>query len=98
MNTPADDRTSIDNLVAAMGLQSSEFESRKNFAQFTNEDAQILKEISAPVRQQSIGVDQVATAMNEINNVTQQFLSSANQIKVAVAGLSIEVKKLRDKD
>jgi hypothetical protein len=50
MNTPANDRASVDNLVAAMGLESSEFESRKNFAQFTDEDAQILKEIAPTVR------------------------------------------------
>ncbi|MBT6218114.1 MAG: globin-coupled sensor protein, partial [Rhodospirillaceae bacterium] len=50
MNSPGNDQTSVDKLVAAMGLKSSEFEARKDFAQFTDEDARILKEIAPTVR------------------------------------------------
>jgi methyl-accepting chemotaxis protein len=55
------------------------------------------QQIVAAVRQEAAGIDQVSTAMGEINKVTQQFVSSARQTQDAaaeIAHLSGQMKEI----
>jgi methyl-accepting chemotaxis protein len=46
------------------------------------------QQIVVAIRQEAAGVDQVSTAMGEINKVTQQFVSSARQTQDAAAEIA----------
>jgi methyl-accepting chemotaxis protein len=60
------------------------------------ETAMASQQISAVVRQQFIGLEQVTAAMREINKVTSQFVSSAQQSKESSADLRRVAERLRE--
>ncbi|MDD2776452.1 MAG: methyl-accepting chemotaxis protein [Gallionella sp.] len=60
------------------------------------ETAVYSQQISAVVKQQFLGLEQVSNAMKDINNVTIQFVSSAQQSKESSAGISKVADRLRD--
>ena len=60
------------------------------------ETAMASQQITAVVRQGFIGLEQVTMAMKEINNVTAQFVSSAQQSKSSSADLRRVAERLRD--
>lgn len=54
------------------------------------------KQIVTAVQEESTGVDQVVISIREIDKVTQQFSTSAEQTKQATYGLSQVAKQLKD--
>ncbi len=60
------------------------------------ETAMASQQITAVVRQGFIGLEQVTMAMKEINKVTAQFVSSAQQSKDSSADLRKVAERLRD--
>ncbi len=60
------------------------------------ETAIVSQQIGAVVKQQSIGLEQVTNAMKDINKVTTQFVTSAQQSRSSAAGISDVADKLRD--
>jgi methyl-accepting chemotaxis protein len=52
--------------------------------------------ISAVVKQQFMGLEQVTSAMKDINKVTTQFVNSTQQSKVSSVGISKVADRLRD--
>ncbi|MDD2774855.1 MAG: methyl-accepting chemotaxis protein [Gallionella sp.] len=60
------------------------------------ETAVASQQISAVVKQQFIGLEQVTNAMKDINKVTTQFVSSTQQSKESSAGISKVADRLRD--
>lgn len=71
-------------------------ESMVQLSEVIRETALASQQIVAAVRQESIGIDQVALAMNEINKVTAQFVSSAQQSKESSAELRKVAERLRE--
>ena len=57
--------------------------------------AQAATQISALARQQSVGMDQIAQAMREINQATLQFVAGAGQSQAAAEGLTGIAHQLR---
>jgi methyl-accepting chemotaxis protein len=68
----------------------------KKLGEVVRETSIVSQQISAVVRQQFIGLEQVTSAMKEINKVTTQFVSSTQQSKESSAGLSQVAERLRD--
>ncbi|MFY9259483.1 MAG: hypothetical protein WAO71_03140, partial [Gallionella sp.] len=54
------------------------------------------QQITAVVKQQFMGLEQVTNAMKDINNVTMQFVSSTQQSQASSAGISKVADRLRD--
>ena len=54
------------------------------------------QQITAVVKQQFLGLEQVTTAMKDINKVTTQFVSSTQQSKESVSGISKVADQLKD--
>ncbi|MFY9261074.1 MAG: methyl-accepting chemotaxis protein [Gallionella sp.] len=60
------------------------------------ETATASHQISAVVKQQFMGLEQVTKAMKDINKVTTQFVSSTQQSQASSAGISKVADRLRD--
>ncbi|MDD4964603.1 MAG: methyl-accepting chemotaxis protein [Gallionella sp.] len=60
------------------------------------ETATASHQISAVVKQQFMGLEQVTSAMKDINKVTTQFVNSTQQSKVSSVGISKVADRLRD--
>ncbi|MDD4958262.1 MAG: methyl-accepting chemotaxis protein, partial [Gallionella sp.] len=60
------------------------------------ETATVSHQISAVVKQQFMGLEQVTSAMKDINKVTTQFVNSTQQSKVSSVGISKVADRLRD--
>ncbi len=54
------------------------------------------QQIVAAVRQETVGIEQVAIAMNEINKVTSQFVTGTQQSKQVSSELGVVAARLRD--
>jgi methyl-accepting chemotaxis protein len=54
------------------------------------------QQITAVVKQQFLGLEQVANAMKDINNVTTQFVVNTQQSKIASEDISKVVWKLHE--
>lgn len=54
------------------------------------------QQIVAAVRQEAVGIEQVALAMGEINKVTSQFVTSTQQSKQVSNDLGVVTARLRD--
>lgn len=54
------------------------------------------QQIVAAVRQEAVGIEQVAIAMNEINKVTSQFVTGTQQSKQVSSDLGVVAARLRD--
>ena len=68
----------------------------RQLGEVVRETSIVSQQISAVVRQQFIGLEQVTSAMKEINTVTSQFVSSTQQSKESSAGLSLVAERLRN--
>ncbi|MDD4964838.1 MAG: methyl-accepting chemotaxis protein [Gallionella sp.] len=68
----------------------------RQLSEVVRETAVYSQQISAVVKQQFLGLEQVSNAMRDINNVTMQFVSSAQQSKESSAGISKVADRLRD--
>ena len=53
------------------------------------------QQISASIRQQTLGIGQVTDAMGDINKVTTQFVTTSSQIKRSVEDLTTYVDRLK---
>ncbi len=58
--------------------------------------AELVTEISAASREQALGIEQINTAMNEMDRVTQQVAASAEQSAAASEELSAQTETMRD--
>ena len=58
--------------------------------------AELVTEISAASREQALGIEQINTAMNEMDRVTQQVASSAEQSAAASEELSAQTETMRE--
>lgn len=54
------------------------------------------QQIVAAVRQEAVGIEQVAIAMSEINKVTSQFVTGTQQSKQVASDLGVVAERLRD--
>jgi len=70
--------------------------SMRALGEVINDTATASQQIVAAVRQEAAGIDQVNTAMSEINKVTQQFVSSASQTKNAADNLTELAGQMQD--
>ena len=68
----------------------------KQLSEVVRETAKVSMQISAVVKQQFIGLEQVTNAMKDINKVTTQFMMSTEQSKQSLAELSKVEKSLRE--
>ena len=68
----------------------------RQLSEVVRETAVYSQQISAVVKQQFIGLEQVTNAMKDINKVTMQFVSSTQQSKESTAGISKVADRLRD--
>ena len=68
----------------------------KQLGEVVRETSMVSQQIAAVVKQQFIGLEQVTTAMKDINKVTAQFVSSTQQSKLSLADLSQVEKCLRE--
>ncbi len=58
--------------------------------------ADLVTEISAASREQALGIEQINTAMNEMDRVTQQVAASAEQSAAASEELSAQTETMRE--
>ncbi|MDD4928410.1 MAG: protoglobin domain-containing protein [Gallionella sp.] len=68
----------------------------RKLGEVVRETAIASQQISAVVRQKFIGIEQVTLAMKEINKVTAQFVTTAQQSKQSSADLRRVAERLRD--
>ena len=68
----------------------------KQLGEVVRETAMVSQQISAVAKQQFIGLEQVTTAMKDINKVTTQFVVSTQQSKASTVGISHVADGLRD--
>lgn len=68
----------------------------QQLGEVVRETAMASQQITAVVRQGFIGLEQVTQAMKEINKVTAQFVTSAQQSKESSADLHKVAERLRD--
>lgn len=68
----------------------------KELGEVVRETAMASQQIAAVVRQKFIGIEQVTVAMKEINKVTAQFVTSAQQSKDSSADLRKVAERLSD--
>ena len=59
------------------------------------DNAMSAKQIVAAVRQETVGVEQISTAMGEINSVTSQFVSASRQTTAAADELTDQAAQLQ---
>lgn len=67
----------------------------RELSEVVRETSLASQQIVAAVRQEAAGIDQVTMAMSEINKLTSQFVTSAQQSKVAASDLTSVAGKLR---
>ena len=60
------------------------------------ETAQAAKAIAASAHEQSIGMDQIAQAMGDINQMTTQFMAGAQQSQGAAEGVRGLAERLQE--
>ena len=68
----------------------------KQLGAVVRETALVSQQIAAVVKQKFIGLEQVTTAMKDINKVTAQFVVSTQQSKASTVGISHVADGLRD--
>ena len=68
----------------------------KQLGAVVRETALVSQQIAAVVKQKFIGLEQVTTAMKDINKVTAQFVVSTQQSKASTVGISRVADQLRD--
>lgn len=67
----------------------------KSLGAMIHETLRATQQIEAAIRQESIGIGQITTSMNEINKVTNTFVESVNQTVEAIENLAHIVSNLK---
>ena len=81
---------------AGVGLVQRTGSVMQQLSEVIRETSIASQQIVAAVRQEAVGIDQVSQAMAEINKVTAQFVSSAQQSKASTVELRSVAARLRD--
>lgn len=81
---------------AGVGLVERTGTVMQKLSEVIRETSIASQQIVAAVRQEAVGIDQVSQAMAEINKVTAQFVSSAQQSKASTVELRNVASRLRD--
>lgn len=68
----------------------------QSLRQVIHETTMACQQIVAAVRQESVGIKQINTGMDEINQVTNSFVASSKQTNEAISNLLTIAKKLKD--
>ena len=71
-------------------------EAMRQLSEVIRETSLASQQIVAAVRQEAVGIDQVALAMSEINKVTSQFVTSAQQSKASSGEFRNVAERLRE--
>ena len=72
-------------------------EAVRRLSEVIEETGTASQQIVAAVRQEAAGIDQIATAMSEINKVTHQFVASTRQSSEATTHLAAIASQLSEK-
>lgn len=78
------------------GLVEQTGEIFRNLSDVIHETTLASQQIEAAVRQESVGIEQITSGMNEINQVTASFVDSVKQTTEAIANLSEIAKNLKE--
>lgn len=80
---------------AGVVLVEKSGEMMKQLSEVIDETVRASRQIVAAVQQEVIGIDQVSNAMNEINKVTSQFVSSTQQTQDAALNMDEVAERLK---
>ena len=68
----------------------------RNLSDVIHEATMASQQIEAAIRQEGIGIEQITSGMNEINQVTYSYVESVKQTTEAITHLTTNVKNLKE--
>jgi methyl-accepting chemotaxis protein len=68
----------------------------RNLSEVIHEATIASQQIEAAIRQEGIGIEQITSGMNEINQVTYSYVESVKQTTEAISHLTANVKNLKE--